>query len=340
MIITDQSVNVLSGIDIETQIELCGRTAYKSEDKIVGKESAIAFCQKMGRLGHRPVFDMGCIHILMTISDVAARALYESQNWSEGRYLFLSKIPENPQGQYVTFLLSGSPRAFCEYINNRIIYNFYCELGSILYQKHPAIFELLPDKVKQWKPVFSYSFKQIEEIPTTKLNELLYTKIIDRHTYMLHKHLCIQFTTNRAISHELVRHRPCGVLQESQRYCRYANDKFGNEVTFIAPTTFFDAKGEEYAIWKKSCEQSEKAYMKLLELGASPQAARTVLPNSCKTEINIFTNLIEWEHILRLRAVNPAAEPSMIKLMKLALPEIHKALPTTFKFDLDTKPYH
>lgn len=101
--------------------------------------------------------------------------------------------------------------------------------------------------------------------------------------------------------------------------CRYSNDKFGNEVTFIAPTAFFkeclniNDPDEEINIWMESCKQSEEAYFKLLKT-SSPQAARTVLPNSCKTEIIIFATIEEWRHIFSLRT-SAAAEPSMREVM-------------------------
>jgi len=58
---------------------------------------------------------------------------------------------------------------------------------------------------------------------------------------------------------------------------------------------------------------TEALYIKLLET-STPQAARTVLPNSCKTEIIVYCNLAEWKHIFRLRT-SSAAEPSMREVM-------------------------
>ena len=45
----------------------------------------------------------------------------------------------------------------------------------------------------------------------------------------------VKFITNRAMTHELVRHRSMSFMQEGQRYCNYAKDKFGNQLTFIIP---------------------------------------------------------------------------------------------------------
>ena len=59
--------------------------------------------------------------------------------------------------------------------------------------------------------------------------------------------------------------------------------------------------------------ETEQLYLKLLET-STPQAARTVLPNSCKTELIVYANLQEWRHIFRLRTTK-AAEPSMREVM-------------------------
>lgn len=52
------------------------------------------------------------------------------------------------------------------------------------------------------------------------------------------EHCCItvKITTNRGVTHELVRHRLASYSQESTRYCNYGKDKFGNKVKFIKPS--------------------------------------------------------------------------------------------------------
>ena len=124
------------------------------------------------------------------------------------------------------------------------------------------------------------------------------------------------------MSHELVRHRPVSFLQESQRYCRYKDD-----VVFIDPTAF-DFNEDEYNIWERACNWTEQEYLTLLKT-KSPQAARTVLPNSCKTEIIVYCNLREWEHIFN-RRTSPAAEPSMHEIMNPLLTEFQLRFPGMF----------
>lgn len=50
-----------------------------------------------------------------------------------------------------------------------------------------------------------------------------------------HGSLTVEFTVDRAIANELVRHRMASFTQESTRYCNYSKDKFGGDVTYILP---------------------------------------------------------------------------------------------------------
>jgi thymidylate synthase (FAD) len=99
-------------------------------------------------------------------------------------------------------------------------------------------------------------------------------------------------------------------------------------VSFIKPM-FFKEGSEEYKIWEQAMVETEKLYLKLLET-SSPQAARTVLPNSCKTELIAYTNLMEWLHIFKLRTAK-AAEPSMREVMIPLLEEFKVRFPMVFE---------
>ncbi len=142
-----------------------------------------------------------------------------------------------------------------------------------------------------------------------------------------HRHIAVKFIVNRAVTHEIVRHRPCSFLQESQRYCRYSDDKFGSEVTFIKPM-FYDEDSPEYEIWRRAMLDTEQMYLQLLAT-STPQAARTVLPNSCKTELIVYANLDEWRHIFKLRTTK-AAEPSMREVMIPLQQDFKQRFPSIF----------
>ena len=125
-----------------------------------------------------------------------------------------------------------------------------------------------------------------------------------------------------------MRHRLASYSQESTRYCNYSKEAFGKEITVIRPP-FWTECDERYKTWEQACRDAETAYFAMLAYGASPQEARSVLPNSLKTEIVMTANLREWRHVFTLRC-SAAAHPQMQQLMKPVLAEFQSHLPELF----------
>jgi thymidylate synthase (FAD) len=67
----------------------------------------------------------------------------------------------------------------------------------------------------------------------------------------------------------------------------------------------------------------------MIEDGLSPQEARSVLPNSLKTEVVVTANYREWRHIFDLRC-NRAAHPEMRRLMLPLLKDLYGRIPVIF----------
>lgn len=143
-----------------------------------------------------------------------------------------------------------------------------------------------------------------------------------------HASITVKFIVDRGVSHEIVRHRLAAYCQESTRYCNYSKDGFGNEVTFIKPL-FFEEGSYQYKIWKNDCIMSESNYLLLLDQGTSPQEARSVLPNSLKTEVVMTANLREWRHFFRLRTA-PAAHSQMREVTIPLLQKFKELIPVVF----------
>lgn len=155
-----------------------------------------------------------------------------------------------------------------------------------------------------------------------------------------HSSLSVKFTVDRGVSHELVRHRIASFAQESTRFCNYSKDKFGSECNFIDLRSGIEldkkcgkmTAGEIGLLmheWMLSMEDAERHYMNMLELGATPQIARSVLPNSTKTEITITANYREWRNFFKLR-VPATAHPQMIEVTRPLLAELKGKLPVIF----------
>lgn len=232
------------------QIELCGRTCYKSEDKIT-KDSAKGFVERMIKSNHTAMLEHGTVYLIIKWWHI----------FKFFKYLF------NPYSKVHRFRYITT--------NYRVI-SEHKWLNDLEYLCSP-----------------------------TKYHEKRYT---------------FKFTTDRGISHELVRHRVFSFAQESTRYCNYSSkDKFNNGLTFINPS-WKDGKLPEYYKLYRICSELEKDYLELLEWGSSPQEARQILPNALKTEICMTGFASDWKHVfdLRLFGITGKPHPDMLHLMEKA----------------------
>ena len=156
-----------------------------------------------------------------------------------------------------------------------------------------------------------------------------------------HESITVSVICDRGVTHEIVRHRIASYSQESTRYCNYSQDKFANQITCIDLATGFGYDLNDvndlakYEVWKSACEAAEAHYFKLLELGATPEEARSVLPNSLKTEIVMTMNLREWRHFFRLRSAK-RAHPQMREVSDMILKEFAERFPLFFAELLET----
>lgn len=164
--------------------------------------------------------------------------------------------------------------------------------------------------------LFGNKFKKVIRADWTKIDDV---SMLTPEEQWEHGWKSIKFICDRGVSHEIVRHRDASFAQESTRYCNYSKDKFGNEITVIQPLMFNSEaelgsnERQKYQFWKEGIESSEKAYFYLLDMGATAQEARSVLPNSLKTEIIMTARNYEWGHFFELRCDKPA-HPQMREL--------------------------
>lgn len=152
------------------------------------------------------------------------------------------------------------------------------------------------------------------------------------HLAMLeHSTLAVKFTTDRCVTHEIVRHRMAAFAQESTRWCNYAKDKFGAEITLIEPD--FSKAKDPYSAkvhFDMVVKTAEHCYLYLVnEQGLTPQIARRVLPHCLKAEIVVTANYREWMHILELRTA-PDCDPEMRELMSALLKTLRQRIPVIF----------
>lgn len=172
-------------------------------------------------------------------------------------------------------------------------------------------------------------YKSEDRITEDSASSFIARMLDSKHESVLeHAAITVRFICDRGVSHELVRHRLASFSQESTRYVNYSKGKFGSEITVIEPC-FWPSTSHEYNIWKQACEHAEMVYMSLVNSQSTPQEARSVLPNSLKTEVIVTANPREWRHIFKLRC-SKQAHPQMREIMLPLLDEFNKSWPSLF----------
>jgi len=177
----------------------------------------------------------------------------------------------------------------------------------------------------------------------TESSNIKFVEMINKrgHESVLeHSAMTVKFICDRGVTHELVRHRLCAFSQESTRYVNYKGG-----CTFVIPpwsiwstgeyqdisdtTLFPDEISYSDTVWLKAMLKAEKDYLSLIKEGWTPQQARSVLPNSTKTEIVVTANFREWKHIFKLRT-SKAAHPQIREIMIPLLVKSKELIPVIF----------
>lgn len=290
-----------SGIEgVYKQIEMAGRTCYKSEDKIT-ETSAKEFVDRMIRSGHGAMLEHGTIYL--TIPDREPDEFgrmdyghvgvgnYSANKYSKVTYRNYSQEPNETQKEYC----SKIPRT-TTYVTTNL--RVLVENG--------------------WMDDLKYI-----SIPT------------EYHA----RRVTVKFVCDRGVTHEFVRHRVFSFAQESTRYCNYSKDKFSNEITCILPPWinesdlpiglaytsdnwgslmheyYYDitdaGKEKGFTVdpvrnFVYALQASERLYFSLLKEGWKAQEARAVLPTALKAELVMTGFVDDWKHFFHLRTATGA----------------------------------
>ena len=259
------------------------------------------------------------LHVFKFI-ELAGRTCYKSEN----------KITEDSASEFVDRMIKSGHGAMLEHgtiyltipvsdISNPIIYKYILNSYSKIF-------------IDFTNSYITTNYRVLVE--NNWLDDLKYIS----EPYLFHaKRTTVKFICDRGVSHEFVRHRVFSFAQESTRYCNYTKDKFNNELTFIIPCWIKDLEeGNYYAYceyhhskndaskrWFDSCMSSEFVYTNLIEEGWKPQEARTILPNSLKTELIMTGFDSDWQHFFELRCA-PNAHPQAKELADMLKDKFNK----------------
>lgn len=307
----------------EQFIERVGRTCYKSEDKITD-DSATKFVGNIIKRGHEAVIEHWNL-IFKTDSNYYERLLSEwdvvmhdcNKHRDEHLRPFLRFTDCMAEDGELRYIVSGNMRAWRDFIGAYI-------------QKFGFLARYLHGIVRTY-PLFFPEYQGYT--PEIFFNDILVPISVNDLTAVerkVHQDVTVKFICDRGVSHEIVRHRVASFAQESTRYCNYSQDKFGNEITVVRPS-WCEENTAVYHVWKLGCLEAESNYFALLNEGATPQEARSVLPNSLKTEVVVTMNLDGWRHFFNLRC-SSAAHPDMKEVADMAKEQFAKFItePTFF----------
>ena len=259
------------------------------------------------------------LHVFKFI-ELAGRTCYKSEN----------KITEDSASEFVDRMIKSGHGAMLEHgtiyltipvsdISNPIIYKYILNSYSKIF-------------IDFTNSYITTNYRVL--IENNWLDDLKYIS----EPYLFHtKRTTVKFICDRAIANEFVRHRVFSFAQESTRYCNYSKDKFNNELTFIIPCWIKDLKESSYYAyceyhhskndaskrWFDSCMSSEFVYTNLIEEGWKPQEARTILPNSLKTELIMTGFDSDWQNFFKLRCA-PNAHPQAKELADMLKDEFNK----------------
>ena len=182
---------------------------------------------------------------------------------------------------------------------------------------------LVQEKTGNWWAVTT-NYRRIVELHYEN-----YLQYLCEPTEYHEKRITVKMNCSIGISREFNRHRANSVCETSTRYCNYAKDKFGSEITFIIPEwvkdrvndtasynnnddlarvpyaeAVFDSRmlsDKAISIWLNTLTTTESDYMDLINKGLKPQEARSVLSLDTATEVMYTAYSSDWEHFISLR---------------------------------------
>lgn len=337
-------------MDVLKYLEKIGRICYKSEDRITD-ESCIQFCRNIRNRKHWAILEHYVFVLSINKEDYedlidlsyVNTCMYDGSNEYIDKIKFINitnwndaVINNHPKLEYV---VSGSATAFnklwnCGYYNTAIE-----NICGFLYNYFPEIM-MKPDK-------YTSSNKIKDDISFISREEL---KSMPNEMRILHDTLSVKYITDRGITHEIVRSRPCSYAQESTRYCNYNkrgyqiiipnwinetdqkllldNKKFLSYINNIDENNL--CLNPDTYIYIKSIIDVISSYDKLTKsLSWSPQQARHLLPHGIKAEIIQTARLIEWKHFFSIRCQNDV-HPQMRELTIPLLHDVQKLVPKIF----------
>ena len=294
-----------SGLDgIYKQIEKCGRTCYRSEDKIT-EDSAKPFVDRMINSNHLAMLEHGTVYLYYKSIGREALPFFNSP-YAKVVTELCREVGTNGESVYEIFVTTNL-RYIVENSLQRHL-QYICE----------------PTEYHEKR----YTFRCITSIGVTReMNRHRVNSLAEQSTrycnYSKDKFggeitFCIPSWLN---------------IPEGKAYWadglnyRIQPNDLSKESYSVRPNDYFTLEEAKICdLWLDSLAVSENNYMELLKQGWQPQQAREVLPLCTATEIVHTAFASDWKHFFDLRYFGTTGKPhpNMLQLATLMKEEAEK----------------
>lgn len=246
---------------IYKQIEIAGRTCYKSEDKIT-EDSAKGFVDRMIKSGHGAMLEHGTVYLAMPMETIIP---IEANRWG--------KYTKNPYSKGFKI----------------------CEVNG---QKRVAVTTNLRVLVENdWLDDLQYICEPTEHHEKRVTVRFICDRGVS-HEFVRHRVFSFAQESTRycnysksKFNNEITFIIPC--------WTDIPEGDYGSRVyPKIVQRGWHDGVAQ---IFIDDCRYSEDGYFRLLNEGWAPQQARAILPNSLKTELVMTGFISDWKHFFELR---------------------------------------
>lgn len=287
--------------DIFEHIELCGRTCYKSEDKIT-EGSCYSFIDRLKKSEHLSVLEHGTIYLRIPISGI---------NKFKNSKL-VKKYKENPYTKCVEYEYYTTDSIFGKKKDLLVTTNF----RVITENEWAQDLQYMCSPLKHHHKRYTVKFTCNRQIANEFVRHRKFSFSQESTRYCL-------YTANK-FGKELTFILPLWCKNAENEFKRGWFYKFkyeGKPLPKCSPNaedlpTTLDAD----RAYLKYLKKVEDTYIKLIDEGWQAQQAATVLPNSLKTELIMTGFFDDWLHFFDLRSSNAKTGKPHPQAAELATP--------------------
>jgi thymidylate synthase (FAD) len=256
-------------------IERCGRTCYKSEDKIT-EESAPKFVDMLVKRGHTAMVEHGTVYLKYSITLEGSMNMANKYYFNKYSTVTIDNEP----------LCGGEPQEYKDKFNGHTCAYITTNYRVLLQN------DWLDDLKYQCEPT-EHHVKRI----TVK--------------FTCDRGVSHEFVRHRVFSFAQESTRYCNYSKDKfGKECTFIIPCWlglpEGSVSSPEIPIFRERHGNVVGIFLNNLYWAEANYFDLLEQGWIAQQARAVLPNSLKTELIMTGTIEQWEGFFKLRDANDA----------------------------------